>query len=52
MALKKLPPFEPQQSQHAEHLQHNQGLGGPAHHWFLLRLALRHQPNASRGQLA
>ena len=51
LALKKLPAFEPQQSQHGEHLQHNQGLGGPAHHWFLLRLALRHRLNAARGQL-
>ena len=46
LVLKKLPAFEPQQSQHGEHLQHNQGLGGPAHRRFLLRLAFRHQAGA------
>ena len=50
-ALEELTSFEPQQSEHGEHLQHNQGLGGPAHHWLLLRLAFRHQLNAPTGQL-
>ena len=51
-ALEELTSFEPEQREHREHLQHNQGLGGPAHYWFRLRLALRHQLNAARGQLA
>ena len=49
--LEELAAFEPKQSEHREHLQHNQGLGGPAHHWLLLRLAFRHQLNAPTGQL-
>ena len=50
-ALEELTSFEPEQSEHREHLQHNQGLGGPAHHWLLLRIAFRHQLNAPTGQL-
>ena len=51
LELKKAPPFEPQQGQHGEHLQDNQGLGGQAHHRFLLRLAIRHWLNAPKEQL-
>ena len=49
--LQELATFEPQQGQHGEHLQHNQGHGGPAYNWFLLRLAFRHQLNAPKALL-
>ena len=42
-ALEELASLEPEQGQHGEHLQHNQGLGGPAHHGVLLKLGFRHQ---------